>query len=111
MGYWEFKICPDPSSNDQACFDQYVIELEEGGTKYYPPGTGLFNVNYRLPENLTCEHCVLQWRYVAANNWGVCADGRGALGCGNQENFLACSDITIKRNEYIIPETGPLEKP
>ncbi|CAH0725498.1 unnamed protein product, partial [Brenthis ino] len=100
-GYWVFMICPDPTSNDQSCFDQYPVELEKGGTKFYPPGTGEYRVSYRLPENLTCDHCVLQWRYVAGNNWGICEDGVGRMGCGNQENFLACADITIKSK--IIP--------
>lgn len=40
-------------------------------------------------------NCVLQWRYVAGNNWGICPDGKVALGCGPQEEFRACSDITI----------------
>merc|ERR1712098_674476 len=34
-------------------------------------------------------------RYVAANNWGVCEDGTGKVGCGPQEEFRACSDISI----------------
>lgn len=29
------------------------------------------------------------------NNWGQCPDGSGALGCGPQESFRGCSDITI----------------
>lgn len=38
---------------------------------------------------------MLQWRYVAGNNWGRCADGTEAIGCGPQEEFRACSDIAI----------------
>ncbi|CAK1587270.1 unnamed protein product [Parnassius mnemosyne] len=105
-GYWEFKICPDPYRNDQACFDQYILELEEGGTKYYPKGEGQFTMKYRLPARLTCEHCVLQWRYTAGNNWGVCQNGTQGLGCGNQEQFGACSDITIS-----IPVQNADDKP
>lgn len=37
----------------------------------------------------------MQWRYIAGNNWGMCEDGTGAVGCGAQEEFRACSDITI----------------
>ncbi|XP_023944729.2 uncharacterized protein LOC112050654 [Bicyclus anynana] len=95
-GYWIFKICPDVRNENQACFDQYPLELEEGGTRFYPPHGGFFTVKYRLPKGLTCDHCVVQWRYIAGNNWGVCEDGTEAVGCGNQENFGACSDITIK---------------
>lgn len=44
---------------------------------------------------LECGNCVLQWRYIAGNNWGMCEDGTGAVGCGPQEEFRACSDISI----------------
>ncbi|CAH2093234.1 unnamed protein product [Euphydryas editha] len=107
LGYWYFKICPDVTSNDQACFDQYPLELEKGGTKYYPSSSGEYKVNYRLPKDLVCDHCVLQWRYVAGNNWGVCEDGTSAMGCGNQETFGACSDIKIVAPEVAV-ETGPI---
>lgn len=105
QGYWVLKICPDPSRNDQECFDQYVLELEDGGTQFYPnKGSATYELSYRLPGGLTCDHCVLQWRYTAGNNWGVCSDGKGALGCGNQENFGACSDIRIEgSNSHYIP--------
>ena len=101
QGYWEFRLWLDPSDSTQECFADYLLELEEGGTKYYPTGNGYYDVNYRLPSNVVCEHCVLQWKYTAGNNWGVCADGSGALGCGNQENFFSCSDISIKGSESI----------
>ncbi|XP_022822958.1 uncharacterized protein LOC111353959 [Spodoptera litura] len=96
LGYWEFRLCLDPRNQTQECFANILLELEEGGTKYYPKGNGLFDLNYRLPSDVVCEHCVLQWKYTAGNNWGTCANGTGALGCGIQENFFSCSDISIK---------------
>lgn len=36
-----------------------------------------------MQTDLECERCVLQWKYIAGNNWGVCKDGNGAVGCGN----------------------------
>ncbi|KAL0822054.1 hypothetical protein ABMA28_005423 [Loxostege sticticalis] len=114
QGYWTFKLCPDPENNDQECFDRHVLELEDGGTVYYPKrGSVKYEVTYRLPPGVVCEHCVLQWRYTAGNNWGDCKNGTQALGCGNQEQFGACSDISIglskdqlenkKPEEYDIP--------
>lgn len=38
---------------------------------------------------------MLQWIYIAGNNWGICAHGEGAVGCGEQEEFRACSDVAI----------------
>ncbi|CAG9129586.1 unnamed protein product [Plutella xylostella] len=95
-GYWEFRLCPDPLANQQDCFDKYLLQLEHGGTKYYPTeGSTKYAVTYKLPEGLICEHCVLQWKYTAGNNWGVCANGTQGLGCGNQEEFRACSDVSV----------------
>lgn len=37
----------------------------------------------------------MQWRYVAGNNWGMCKNGSGAVGCGPQEEFRACADINV----------------
>lgn len=62
---------------------------------------------YRLPKDLVCDHCVLQWRYVAGNNWGPCENGTSAIGCGNQETFGACSDIKIVVPEVAV-EGGPI---
>ena len=67
-------------------------------------------MNYRIPSNLVCDHCVLQWKYTAGNNWGVCGNGTSGLGCGNQENFFSCSDITIEGDVSSEPE-GPQDIP
>uniref|UniRef100_A0A1B0D6C3 Chitin-binding type-4 domain-containing protein n=1 Tax=Phlebotomus papatasi TaxID=29031 RepID=A0A1B0D6C3_PHLPP len=45
--------------------------------------------------DLKCESCLLQWIYVAGNNWGMCENGTGTVGCGPQEQFRACADISI----------------
>ncbi|KAJ8664868.1 hypothetical protein QAD02_006530 [Eretmocerus hayati] len=56
---------------------------------------GMLNFKVNLPKKLTCEQCVFRWQYTAANNWGICPDGTGALGCGPQETFRTCSDVQI----------------
>lgn len=58
-----------------------------------------------------CQHCVLQWKYIAGNNWGICKDGNGAVGCGDQEEFRACSDVAIgKGAASAIPTIKPPTK-
>ncbi|XP_035444151.2 uncharacterized protein LOC118271975 [Spodoptera frugiperda] len=99
MGYWEFRLCENPEDNTQQCYDKHLLELVEGGTRYYPKKSGIYAVKYHLPADVVCEHCVLQWKYTAGNNWGVCEDGTGALGCGNQETFYSCSDISISSDD------------
>lgn len=46
---------------------------------------------------------MLQWRYIAGNNWGMCEDGTGAVGCGPQEEFRACADISIGEHASAPP--------
>ncbi|CAH0725499.1 unnamed protein product, partial [Brenthis ino] len=101
QGYWTFKICPNPKSTSQSCFDKYPLELVNGDMKFYPPTQGKHIVKYRLPKGLYCEHCVLQWRYIAGNSWGDCDNGTSQLGCGSQETFGACSDISISAPNFI----------
>jgi hypothetical protein len=37
----------------------------------------------------------LLYAMISGNSWGVCANGTGALGCGPQETFRTCSDISL----------------
>ena len=98
-GYFQFSLCPHNNPKAPApasCFSKH-LEFSEGGDRFYiAPGTGSQSAMVRLPAGLTCSHCVLQWRYVAGNNWGLCPDGEGRVGCGPQEEFRACADIRIK---------------
>ncbi|PXF41825.1 hypothetical protein BWQ96_08444 [Gracilariopsis chorda] len=80
---------------------------------------------FRLPPHFYCEHCVLQWYWVAANTcnppgvldyfdgpnrpaWGSCSGQGGAKGgvtriqppCGRNrfpEEYMQCADIAIDR--------------
>ncbi|KAK7068510.1 hypothetical protein SK128_018800 [Halocaridina rubra] len=115
-GYFEFRICPHnrptvPVTNE--CLDQNVLKLSDGsGTRYYPgPGSKKFYVKYRLPIGMTCKQCVLQWRYVAGNNWGTCENGTGMVGCGPQEQFRSCADITITEEDGYADDTPSFVPP
>lgn len=98
-GYLYFKICNvDVEPESEACFERYQLKTSTGADTYTLPSSSAqdFPVSLRLPAGLTCKHCVLQWTYVAGNNWGYCTDGSGGrLGCGPQEHFRTCSDIEI----------------
>lgn len=100
MGFFQFDLCSLDSNGRQetnACFDANLLRLTNGADRYTitQQGPATFNVDLSLPSGLRCDHCVLRWSYTAANNWGTCADGSGALGCGPQELFRSCSDIRI----------------
>ena len=85
--------------------------------KFFLPSkkTDIYVVTAQLPENVTCKHCVLQWKYHGGNNFGVVSNetGNGCLGCVNrQEEFYNCADIEIlKESEYLSLEKLNLLKP
>lgn len=96
-GYFVFEACNlDSGTESDECFERYPLELAEGGYKYQvPSGNQVFTVPIRLPSDLACEHCVFRWTYTGGNNWGKCADGTEGMGCGPQETFRNCGDISI----------------
>lgn len=100
MGYFEFRLC-DNIQAEQSCLDKHLLKLLGGtpsiphpndlDTRFYPRnGSRIYEIRAQLPKKMECSSCVLQWRYVAGNNWGICEDGNGAVGCGPQEEFRAC---------------------
>lgn len=100
-GHIYFRICNlDAELESEACFERYKILTSTGADTYPLPSTsaGDYKISLKLPNGLSCNHCVMQWTYVAGNNWGYCTDGSGGkLGCGPQEHFRTCSDIRITR--------------
>lgn len=99
LGYISFELCNlDEFSNEsEECFIKYPLKFADGSDKYYI-GTyvGWIDSTIVLPSGLACEHCILRWTYTAGNNWGICEDGTGAMGCGSQETFKSCADIRIQ---------------
>ncbi|KAF5280730.1 hypothetical protein FQA39_LY18013 [Lamprigera yunnana] len=115
-GHFTFSLCPDYKNGSQECLDKYMLKnarpqdgLAYNDVRYYPrEGSKVYEMKYRLP-NLSCPHCILQWRYIAGklvsiirNNWGMCPNGTEQVGCGHQEEFRACADITVGKS---VPET------
>lgn len=96
----EFSICQLNGTNDietEECFEANPILLNDGLYKLNVTKTmRTIELTGHLPEELVCEHCVIRWNYVTGNQWGTCSDGQGAIGCGNQETFRSCSDVTIQ---------------
>ncbi|XP_066941986.1 uncharacterized protein [Macrobrachium rosenbergii] len=106
-GYYEFRLCNNnnPNAKDsQRCLDKQLLELADGsGTRYALEGgiRGRHTVHVQLPPKLSCSHCVMQWTWVAGNNWGYCPDGTGRNGCGPQETFVNCADVRILQKGQI----------
>jgi len=86
------------------CFDEYgplYTDYQENDEfqKFFPmpnmSQTGPFVFEVLLPEDLECEQCVLQWTWTTGNRWGVSEDGEEGLGCGPQETFRGCADVSV----------------
>lgn len=111
-GHFRFDLCNLDENNGhetEKCFKHVVLA---DGRPYYnlaSSATGLYNTTLRLPKGQACKHCVLRWTYHTGNSWGDCGDGTGALGCGPQENFRACSDVMIfplRYSQVNVQRTG-----
>ena len=108
--------------------DDSLLMFENGSDKYpiddyFPTENGKsgwwYRTKVKIPKNLECEHCVLQWRYhtgtfapwynfdrlikiISANSWGSDENGSG-LGFGPQEEFYGCADVSF----YPKTSNGP----
>lgn len=107
-GYFEFRICPH---NDirrpvaQECLDEHLMIIKEGSpessyTRFYPSNPKVtrkdkYHLTLLIPRGMRCEQCVLQWTYNTGNSWGTDKNGTSCLGCGLQEVFKNCADISI----------------
>lgn len=67
-GYFVFNLCNvDASGENEACFNQWPLRLANGADRFPLPSdrAGIYDVMLQLPAGLVCNHCVLQWTYVA----------------------------------------------
>ncbi|XP_014208992.1 uncharacterized protein LOC106639749 [Copidosoma floridanum] len=102
LGYFEFSLCPLNSTRDietEECFAAHPIYLADGNLRYKVKKgmNGNIIIQANLPKDFVCPHCVFRWHYYGGNNWGMCQDGTGRLGCGIQEVFRGCADVSILR--------------
>ncbi|XP_059162986.1 uncharacterized protein LOC131946310 [Physella acuta] len=116
-GFFEFRICPvqDPKVEvTQECLDKNLLEKADGnGTRYMlldGQSNQFFNVSLRLPADLTCKQCVIQWKYRTGNTWDKDETGKFCVGCGPQEEFYNCADVTIHAKEAEKQKSPPAGK-
>lgn len=163
MGHFEFSICDqrissslsdptsclqrwrlqrvDPSESYSDCKpndargDCQPVDPAHPERWYLPPGGGRQSMRFRIPANLECAQCTLQWRWWSANscvpkkgygcfwdrldaagwtsdNWHgwysghPCGSSPGSPGCGEQ--FANCVDISVSSNRSSPLPTPPL---
>ncbi len=102
----------------QECFDKYLLKVLNNNEevvdklkarktfsdeylnqfKYFVPhkNNSIFLVQLKLPPDVICSQCIIQWKYHAGNNYGKSYAGEACLGCAEQqEEFFNCADIAI----------------
>lgn len=108
-GFFIFKLCHnDDVTRDpgQECFESNILQTGKDGEtelRVREELWGPVKMYVKLPDNLTCDQCIIQWTWIAANNWGSCHQGGRGMGCGPQETFRSCADIAITGK---VPKTG-----
>jgi len=113
-GWFEFSICRvvEGGSVAEDCFQplttvdagrrpKYAAEKETKWQLLARDGINTFEVQVRLPDGLTCDHCVLRWLWNAGNDWG-CEGRKCRMGLGKrQEKFYSCADIAVRDGEVV----------
>ncbi|XP_053383505.1 uncharacterized protein LOC123540003 [Mercenaria mercenaria] len=102
-GWSEFRICPNNDVNKpatQQCLDQYLLASPSGETRFVHAGTtGKFRITLLLPPGLTCTQCFLQWKWNTKQHNNCNPETHECcMGCGPQEQFYGCADISIERS-------------
>lgn len=71
VGFFKFALCNLDSSRRETddCFVNNKIKLARGDDHFVvqPNMLGVVKMDLKLPDNLICSHCVLQWTYVTGN--------------------------------------------
>lgn len=105
-GYFDFELCQRDSFDileTDDCFKK--LKFVDGSERMIlfndHADKGLKSMSLIMPEGLTeCRACILRWNYRAGNNWGICGDGTSGVGCGAQELYRNCADVSIGYQIY-----------
>lgn len=112
-GYFEFRICAHNNFSSPVkaeCLEKELLTLEDDvSTRYYNIQSGYNTVLLKIPYDLTCDQCVLQWKYRTADQYGCETGGEGKEVCGFgygeiQTEYYACADIAIYPDDKSVQE-------
>ncbi|XP_069120053.1 location of vulva defective 1-like isoform X2 [Argopecten irradians] len=109
LGFFEFRLC---ENNDvtkritKQCLKHVLVNPVTGSTRYNISSytTQHFELSAKLPDHVTCSQCVLQWRYRTGNTFHYTENDCDL--CGSQEEFYACSDISIINSPSATTESS-----
>ena len=74
LGFFEFRICKvDGWATDAThkCLNRTILTIKESNSLRYKVNANVqtARLTLKLPSDLYCKHCVLQWKYVTGNSW------------------------------------------
>lgn len=125
-GRFSFGLCPVPPGASpeqeravvtQKCFDATKLVNTDDGSKFWwfgKRGVGEYTMQFRLPDKITCDRCVLQWHYVTGNSCNIPGTpeqhvmSAGMVSCQGSsvpEEFWNCADVRILPKGSKIPPT------
>lgn len=136
-GRWSFGVCkvPDGASDaeerrvvTQQCMDSNRLTIMDPknpgkGTPYWWLGKstgGEYAIQAKLPDNVECKRCVLQWHWETGNSCTIPKTPAGyemsstmdsCEGKNNMEEFWNCADITILPKGSKVPPPPKPPKP
>ncbi|GAX09868.1 hypothetical protein FisN_11Lh151 [Fistulifera solaris] len=98
LGHIEVSACPDGRASTQECFDQHRLTFAQDIAHGMPadpkhPERGYlslgeeFSMDFKLPDNVSGENVLLQWRYISANSCNP-ADYHDYFRGGNADNEI-----------------------
>ncbi|CAC5390661.1 unnamed protein product [Mytilus coruscus] len=104
LGFFEFRLCPRNSSKETLthdCFERNMLWIEESwSTRYYVGSLGgIYDLHVRLPADISCTNCVIQWKFSTGYRMGGINECQ-CMGCGRQETFYNCADIEIRSDTF-----------
>lgn len=125
-GRFIFGICPVPDGASdskersvvtQQCFDRNRLKNAQDGSDYWwfgKRGNGEYSMQFRLPPNIVCKRCVLQWHWESGNSCNLPGTPEGmemsasmgsCEGSSSLEEFWNCADVTVLPKGAPMPPT------
>lgn len=127
-GRFRFGICPVPDGASdaaeraavtQACFDKNALTNAADGSKWWWFGkkpAGEYTMQFKLPANIACKRCVLQWHYESGNSCTIPGTPPEHVMSPNMvpcdqtsvmEEFWNCADVSVGAGDGAPPPATP----
>jgi hypothetical protein len=99
-----YKINTPPQWTQQQADSRWRQHPEDGElTGVLFRGYQVRKMKYCLPNNFSCDKCVLQWYWQSLNSWQV--ESAATLDTTSGERFWNCADIQIVKSDKNLPIT------